>query len=116
MMELVDERRDITSKIQLTLPYPPANTNIFELHHLVWFNINKILKMWGSLTKEHSTIAMHSVYFLVGKEQKVDRKMEYTYLLVKLNKSWLEKLVELRGLMVGVLHVTQALAHVGLVW
>ena len=64
----------------------------------------------------HSTIAMHIEYCLVGKEQKVDRKREYTYLLVKLNKSWLEKLVELRGLMVGVLHVTQALAHVGLVW
>ena len=40
----------------------------------------------------------------------------FTYLFVKLDEGGLKELIQLRPLVIWVLHVAQALAHVGLVW
>jgi len=40
----------------------------------------------------------------------------FTYLFVEFDEGGLEKLIQLRALVVGVLHVTETLAQVGFLW
>ena len=46
---------------------------------------------------------------------KLIKKLSVTYLFVQLDEDGLEELIQVCSLMVGVLHVTQTLAHVGLI-